>query len=96
MVPHGNLPSTQTYLKVFVGLGILTAVNVGLSYLPVSYQTGLGGMALIVTIQSGLIAHFLLHLRGENRVVSYAMMAALFLTVSLLGTLIPDVGIFHR
>jgi hypothetical protein len=95
MVPHAVLPSTKTYLRVFVGLGILTIVNVALSYLPVSYPAGLGGKALIVTIQSGLVAHFLLHLRGENRMVSYTMIAALFLTVSLLGTLIPDIGIFR-
>ena len=35
-------------------------------------------------------------MRGENRGVAYTMLIALFLIMSLIGTLIPDIGINRR
>jgi caa(3)-type oxidase subunit IV len=88
--------SVKTYLLVFLGLGILTALTVSLSYLNLPHPIGIAAAALISASKCTLIAAFFMHLRSENRGITYTMFVALFFVFVLIGALIPDIGIVHK
>jgi caa(3)-type oxidase subunit IV len=85
--------SIRTYLMVFVALGILTGLTVGISYMGLSHHTGIALAAAIAGTKCALIATFFMHLRSEHRNITYTMIVALFLVAVLISALIPDVGL---
>ena len=43
-----------------------------------------------------LIATFFMHLKTENRNITFTILVALFFVIVLVGALIPDIGIVHK
>ncbi len=66
------------YLLVFIGLGILTAIEIALSQgLPESVRIPLLlGLAFIKAL---LVALFYMHLRNDSRIFAFFFAAAIFL-----------------
>jgi len=89
-------PSVKGYLLVFVALGILTGLTVALSYLPISHHVGIALAIAIATTKCALIATFFMHLKTENRGITYTVLVGLFLVIVLIGAMIPDVGIVQK
>lgn len=90
--PHANHGSIKTYLMVFVGLGLLTALTVSLSYLNLSHHTGIFLAALIALAKCALIAAFFMHLRSERLAVGAFFFVGLIFVIVLVAAVIPDIG----
>lgn len=87
---HSNI---KTYLMVFVGLGILTALTVSLSYMGLSHHLGIFLAACIALTKCILIATFFMHLKFENRKISAMILVALMGVIILIAAVIPDIGL---
>lgn len=59
--------SRKTYLVMFAVLTLLTAVEVGLKYLPMARSMMIAGMISLALAKATLVALFYMHLKSETR-----------------------------
>lgn len=90
VAPH---VSVKAYLMVFIGLAVLTAATVSLSYLGLPHHTAIACAALIALAKCTLIAAFFMHLRFENKGIYLLIFTGLFFVAALILSLIPDIGL---
>ncbi len=73
--PHTKHPN---YLAVFIGLGILTAIEITLSVgLPESVRIPL--LIFLAFLKAALVALFYMHLRTDSRLFAFFFAMAIFL-----------------
>ena len=60
----------RPYLQVFVGLAVLTAVEVGVSALQIDKTLQIIVLLLLAAAKAALVAMFYMHLRYDHRVLS--------------------------
>ena len=84
--------SVKTYLLVFVGLAILTAATVTVSYLGLPHHLAIAAAGLIAFAKIALIATFFMHLKYEKIGIGAFIAVAFFFIGAILFTLIPDIG----
>jgi caa(3)-type oxidase subunit IV len=75
----------QTYVGVFGALAVLTALEVGVTYLPVPRIPILVPLALI---KAALVALFYMHLKYDRRVFGMIFAAGLLMGIGLILALI--------
>jgi cytochrome c oxidase subunit 4 len=70
----------RLYLKVFLALGILTLVTVGVAYLHLPHTPAVLVALFIAAAKASLVAMFFMHLKGERPIIfwSLAVTAAFF------------------
>jgi cytochrome c oxidase subunit 4 len=73
--------SRRTYVLVFVALAVLTAVEIGVTYLPVPRVPVLVPLALL---KAGLVALFYMHLKYDRRVFGLVFAAGLLMGIGLI------------
>ena len=76
LVPYGM------YLKVWAILIVLTALTVGVSYLDMHHVTVLTA-TLIASVKGSLVLLYFMHVRFDERLVAY-MIVAVFVTYAIL------------
>lgn len=70
---------TRVYLTVFVVLGTLTAVTVGVSYLHLSTGMAIVVALMIASVKGFLVAGYFMHLLSEKKLIySVLIITALF------------------
>ena len=84
---------TKLYLLVFIGLGVLTACTVGLSYMNLPMPAALSLAGLIALTKCTLIAAIFMHLKWERRMIYVLIVTGLFLVSFLVYWLIQDLGV---
>jgi cytochrome c oxidase subunit IV len=77
--------SRRTYVLVFVALAVLTAVEIGVTYLPLPRVPVLVPLALF---KAGLVALFYMHLKYDKRVFALVFLAGLLMGVGLILSLL--------
>jgi cytochrome c oxidase subunit 4 len=82
----------SVYLKVFVWLAALTAVEIAITYAPVSKLIINSALVLFSLAKAALVAMFFMHLKFERRTLSLFALAPLVLSVLLLISLLPDLS----
>ncbi len=99
-VPHAahNSPSSRTYINIFIVLFVVTAIEVGASYLsdfgvPVWGEIAI--LVLLAAIKGLLVVMFYMHLRFDSRWFIFLFSAAMVLaTVGLVAFII--LFAYHR
>ena len=86
----------RRYLQVFAWLAFLTAVEIGVIYLPIS-RVAIGGMLVVLAAtKAALVALFYMHLSVEKRTLAYIALTPAVLCVFLVFMLLPDLGAITR
>ena len=67
----------KVYVRVFVTLGILTVLTVGVSYLHMPLALAIAVALFIAAVKSTLVAAFFMHLASEKKII-YAILALAF------------------
>ncbi len=67
----------KIYIRVFLALGILTVLTVGVSYLKLPLSIAIAVALFIAAIKSSLVAAFFMHLVSEKKII-YAILALAF------------------
>jgi caa(3)-type oxidase subunit IV len=86
----------RRYLQVFAWLAVLTALEIGVIYMPIA-RLAIGGMlVLLAATKASLVALFYMHLSNENRTLTYIALTPAVLCVFLVFMLLPDLGAITR
>jgi caa(3)-type oxidase subunit IV len=86
----------RRYLQVFAWLAVLTAVEIGIIYLPLP-KLAIGAMlVLLAATKAALVALFYMHLAVEKRTLAYIALTPALLCVLLVFALLPDLGAITR
>ena len=67
----------QTYVRVFIALGVLTVITVAVSYLEVSFIEAFFLAITIATIKGSLVLGFFMHLISEKKAIIRMLAATL-------------------
>ena len=86
----------RRYLQVFLWLAILTALEIGVIYMPIS-TLAIGLMLVVLAgTKAALVALFYMHLSVEKRTLTYIALTPAVLCVLLVFALLPDLGAITR
>jgi cytochrome c oxidase subunit 4 len=86
----------RRYIQVFVWLAVLTALEIGVTYLPIS-RLAIGAMlVLLAGTKAAMVALFYMHLVHEKRTLAYIALTPAVLCVFLVLMLLPDLGAITR
>ena len=86
----------RRYLQVFAWLSILTALELGMIYMPIP-RMAIGAMLVILAAtKATLVALYFMHLAVEKRTLAYIALTPAILCVLLVFALLPDLGAFTR
>ena len=86
----------RRYLHVFVWLALLTAIEIGLTYLPLSRLVIGTGLVLLAASKAALVALYYMHLVHEKPTLLYIALTPAVLCVFLVLMLLPDLGAITR
>ena len=82
----------RRYLQVFAWLSILTALELGMIYMPIP-RMAIGAMLVILAAtKATLVALYFMHLSVEKRTLAYIALTPALLCVLLVFALLPDLG----
>jgi caa(3)-type oxidase subunit IV len=81
---HDVRHHVSVYRRVFVGLGVLTALTVAVSYLHLPVAAAILVALAIATFKSSLVAGFFMHLKGEKRIIFWVLALTVFFFFCLL------------
>ena len=65
----------QTYIRVFIALGILTVITVAVSYLNVSFIEAFFIAMTVATIKGSLVLGYFMHLISERQMIIWILVA---------------------
>ena len=86
----------RRYIQVFVWLTVLTGLELGVIYLPLTKLT-IGLMLVMLAVsKAALVAAFFMHLANETRTLTWIAMTPAILCVLLVFALLPDLGAITR
>ena len=83
------LVSLGVYVRVWVVLMVLTAVTVGISYLDMKHVTVLTA-SLIAAIKGSLVVLYFMHIRFEQRMYTFMILAVLGTYAIFIGLTFVD------
>ena len=67
----------QTYIRVFIALGVLTVITVAVSYLNVSFIEAFFIAMTVATIKGSLVLGYFMHLITERQMIIWILVATL-------------------
>src|SRR5262249_28473058 len=86
----------RRYLQVFLLLGILTVLEIGVIYTPLPRIAIAGTLVMLAGTKAALVALYYMHLSNERRVLGWIALTPAILCVFLLFMLLPDLGALTR
>jgi cytochrome c oxidase subunit 4 len=78
------------YIAVFVWLAVLTAVEVGVVYLPLTKFAQAAILVVLAFTKAALVALYFMHLKFERRIMLLVAVTPVILCVGLMFMLIPE------
>jgi caa(3)-type oxidase subunit IV len=95
--PEALAHEERRYLRIFLILGILTVMEVGVTYMK-SLPHAVIAMSLVVmaATKAALVALYYMHLSSEKRLLTWIGLTPAILCVFLLFMLMPDLGALTR
>lgn len=86
----------RRYFQVFFWLFVLTVLEVGVTYVPISkFMIGVM-LVLLAGTKAAMVALFYMHLAHETRTLAYIALTPAVLCVFLIFMLLPDLGAVTR
>ena len=93
---HADIAQEERrYIQVFVWLAVLTALEIGLTFLPISRVVIGTGLVLLAASKAAMVALYFMHLAHEKRTLKYIALTPAMLCVFLVLMLLPDLGGDH-
>jgi cytochrome c oxidase subunit 4 len=94
--PEALAHEERRYFQIFIWLGILTVLEIGITYLDLSKMVIGGGLVLLAGSKAALVALYYLHLAQERRTLTWIALTPALLCVFLVFMLLPDLGAITR
>lgn len=84
----------RPYMKVFAWLGIITLVEVGITFLPIAKLIIILFLIALAVSKALLVAMYYMHLKYDRRILTVIAVSPLVLAALLTLALLPDI-VFH-
>ena len=82
----------RRYIQIFIWLGVLTALEIGVTYLPLG-KIAIGAMLVLLAItKAALVGLYYMHLVHEKRTLTWIAVTPAIICVFLILMLLPDLG----
>jgi cytochrome c oxidase subunit 4 len=94
--PEALAHEERRYFQIFIWLGILTVLEIGITYLDLSKMVIGGGLVLLAGSKAALVALYYMHLAQERRTLTWIALTPALLCVFLVFMLLPDLGAITR
>jgi len=94
--PEAIAQEERRYFQIFIWLGILTVLEIGLTYLNISRIVIGGGLVLLAASKAALVALYFMHLSQERSTLTWIALTPAILCVFLILMLLPDLGAITR
>ena len=92
--PHAGA-TVRTYLAIWGALAILTAVEIGVTFLPIPRSVIVVSLLLMAVVKAGLVALFFMHLKFDGRFLRVVAVGPFLFVLILLSALLVDVYFVH-
>jgi cytochrome c oxidase subunit 4 len=86
----------RRYLQIFFILGILTAAEIGVIYMPIPHLAIAGCLIIMAGTKAALVALYYMHLANERTTLTWIALTPAILCVFLVLMLTPDLGALTR
>ena len=86
----------RRYIQVFVWLAVLTAVEIGVIYLPIPHLVIAITLVVLAATKATMVALFYMHLSNEKSTLMWIALSPAILCVFLCLMLLPDLGAITR
>jgi cytochrome c oxidase subunit IV len=83
-------PGMRLYVVVWIGLILIVAVEVMLTYAHLPERTLLAGVLALAILEAGLGVTYFMHLRYERPSLSWSLIPALVFVLIMMNHLWPD------
>lgn len=88
-------PSDWKYVQIAIFLGVVTAIEVVLSYVEVGNQAGTNALLLIAAaIKFATVALYFMHLKFDNRILRRLFVTGLVLAIFCYVAYLVTLGVF--
>jgi cytochrome c oxidase subunit 4 len=74
----------KTYIRVFVGLMVLTVITVAVSYFHLAVALAITAALIIATIKGSMVAAFFMHLKSEKPAIYWILVMMVLFWVHLM------------
>ena len=93
--PGGGHATVQTYIRVAVVLGLLTAIEIGALYVPGIPSRALVALLLVFSVlKFGLVVAFFMHLRYDNKLLTVLFVGPLIIAMSIILAIMALFGAY--
>ena len=93
--PGEGHATVQTYIKVAVVLGILTAIEIAALYVPGIPSAALVALLLVFSVlKFGLVVAFFMHLRYDSKLLTALFVGPLIIAVGIILALMALFGAY--
>lgn len=89
---HKETHADPNYLAVFGWLFVLTALEVGVIYLPIPHLMIAAALVIMAVVKASLVAVYFMHLKFERVVIWWIAVIPAILCVFLILMLIPELA----
>lgn len=86
----------RRYLQIFFILGILTAMEIGVIYMPVPHLAIAFSLVVMAATKAALVALYYMHLSNEKSTLMWIALTPAILCIFLLFMLMPDLSALTR
>jgi caa(3)-type oxidase subunit IV len=83
-------PGMRLYVAVWIGLLLIVAVEVALTYAHLPAGTLLAGLLALAIVEAALGVMFFMHLRYERRALFWSLIPGLIFVLLMLNQVWPD------
>jgi caa(3)-type oxidase subunit IV len=83
-------PGMRLYVAIWIGLLLIVAIEVALTYARLPAGTLLAGLLALAVIEAALGVMFFMHLRYERRALFWSLIPGLIFVLLMLNQLWPD------
>jgi caa(3)-type oxidase subunit IV len=94
--PEALAHEERRYLQVFLILGILTVLEIGVIYMPIPHFVIAVCLVIFAATKAAMVALYYMHLSSEKATLTWIALTPAILCVFLLLMLTPDLGALTR
>jgi caa(3)-type oxidase subunit IV len=94
--PEAIAQEERRYFQVFFWLFVLTVLEIGVTYVPISKFVIGAMLVLLAGTKAAMVGMFYMHLAQETRTLAYIAITPAVLCVFLILMLLPDLGAVTR
>lgn len=91
---HAHHPSNAYYVRIAVALGVITGLEIAISYTSLPSAIMLVGLLLLMSIKFVVVASNFMHLKFDDKLLTRVFYGGLLLAVGVYVAVLSTFGIF--